>query len=527
MDKVWATLRTLGILLALWVILVAVALIAGVVPLDGAARPAEAESDGEPAAADAGLAAGDAGAAAAEARDGGASSLEAPTAGEEESPTGGGPARPERWAVCPGSGEPSLAAAQLFGDETPELVVGCADRWEIVSVRGPSRVAVFTAPAAPAGQRARTGGAASGDVDGDGLPDLVLPLMHETPQGASRGGGLFWIPRDGFGGIREPSALAPIAAVDAAVAAIDAQRGAEIVAMNRANALAQLPSEAWVFGGGGAPARLAAVRVGVGGSTVRVGDLDRDGNADLVSLSSGRVGVAFGDGQGAFPRTHGFELPGASEIALGDLDADGGVDLVVLGEGLRWIRGGALEGDGAARRGRSAGGAARALHRRRGRRRQARPRRLGSPAPDGAAPGRRGVVRPGGRAHALRRRARPAPAPRAGSRRRRQRGRPRAARHRLGRRPARARARDERHRRGRDHAERRGDAPARRSAGPARAALTARYGGVRRAVDWRGRTCPIDLAVASRRDRTRRRAARGGARRRESARGLLPAPPAR
>ncbi len=344
MDKVWATLRTLGILLALWVILVAVALIAGVVPLDGAARPAEAESDGEPAAPDAGLAAGDAGAGATEARDGGPSTLEALTADEEESPPREGPARPERWTVCPASGEPSLAAAQLFGDETPELVVGCADRWEIVSVRGPSRVAVFTAPAAPAGQRARTGSAASGDVDGDGLPDLVLPLMHETPQGASRGGGLFWIPRDGFGGIREPSALAPIAAVDAAVAAIDAQRGAEIVAMNRANALAQLPSEAWIFGGGGAPARLAAVRVGVGGSTVRVGDLDRDGNADLVSLSSGRVGVAFGDGQGAFPRTHGFELPGASEIALGDLDADGGVDLVVLGEGLRWIRGGALEG---------------------------------------------------------------------------------------------------------------------------------------------------------------------------------------
>ena len=138
--------------------------------------------------------------------------------------------------------------------------------------------------------------------------------------------------------------LAPIAAVDVAVAPLDAQTGADVVAMNRANALAQLPSEAWVFAGGASPTRSAALNVGLGGVAVRIGDLDRDGNGDVVSLARDRVGMAFGDGQGAFPRTHTFQLAGAREIALGDLDGDGGEDLAVLGGGLRWIRGGALDG---------------------------------------------------------------------------------------------------------------------------------------------------------------------------------------
>lgn len=344
-KKVRATLQTLGILIALWAVLALVGFVAGVLPVQEA-PPRLASAESAPSGPDGGLAGPD--------EDAGLASVDAgvhPQIGDSavSVPVDAGavaasrPTSP-RWIVCEGTAEPSFALVSLFGAARPELVIGCGDRWEVVvlTASGPARVATFTSPAAPSGQRARTGPAASGDVDGDGHPDLVLPLAFETEQGAARGGGLFWIPKDEFGGIREPIALAWVATSSARVAPLDGQGGAEVVAMHRANALAQLPSEAWVFGGGAAPTRRATVPAGLAGSMVEVGDLDRDGHLDVITLGRDRIGLAFGDGDGGFPRTHSFTFEGAREIALGDIDGDGGVDLVVLGTELRWIPAGPL-----------------------------------------------------------------------------------------------------------------------------------------------------------------------------------------
>ncbi|GAB5540538.1 MAG: hypothetical protein SangKO_002980 [Sandaracinaceae bacterium] len=356
MKKVWATLQTFGVLVGLWVILAVVGILTGAVPIEGL-RPQVSLGDepDEEADADAGVdsiaeAEADAGTeVAAQAVDSGieeAPTLAQPVDGPEAETEGTDATEAERWAVCPSTdAEPSLAIADVFGDARPEIVVGCPNGWHVLGLtsRGPQRIAVFSIAPSPAEQRARVGRAAFGDVDGDATVDLVLPLAFESAAGATRGGGLWWVPRDGFGGIREPVALAPIAAVDVAIAPLDGSAGAEIVAMNRTNALAQLPSEAWVFGGGPAPARSAALVLGLGGAMVQLGDLDRDGQADVVALSRGRIDLHFGDGTG-FPRSHRFDLAGAREIALGDVDGDGGGDLVVLGEGVRWIRAGSLEG---------------------------------------------------------------------------------------------------------------------------------------------------------------------------------------
>ncbi|HET9950841.1 MAG TPA: FG-GAP-like repeat-containing protein [Candidatus Eisenbacteria bacterium] len=63
-----------------------------------------------------------------------------------------------------------------------------------------------------------------------------------------------------------------------------------------------------------------------------VGDLNRDGNPDLVIAGNGYV-VALGRGDGTFELSPIRSLPGATEsVAIGDFDRDGWVDLVVAGE---------------------------------------------------------------------------------------------------------------------------------------------------------------------------------------------------
>ncbi|MCB9594609.1 MAG: VCBS repeat-containing protein [Sandaracinaceae bacterium] len=349
MDKVFASLRTFGVLLGLWVILVVVGIVFGVLPIPGLTPDADPTADGGVADADGGVDADDAGARAdAAAPDAG---TEPPEADVEPPPEEVAPAAPvaeaaARWSVCEGSADPSLAVLDAFGDARPEIVVGCREGWHVLgmSATGPSRIARFLVAAPPADQQAIAGPMARGDVDGDGTGDLVMPLAYVGDHGASRGGGLFWIPRDSFGGIREPALLAPITAVSAIVAAVDGETGGEIVAMNRANALAQLASEVWIFGGGASPTRAAALVTGLNGSAVAVMDADRDGHPDVVALADGRVDLHFGDGAGAFPRNHTLELPGARELGYGDVDGDGGADLVVLANDLRWIRAGALDG---------------------------------------------------------------------------------------------------------------------------------------------------------------------------------------
>src|SRR5690606_17830158 len=131
---------------------------------------------------------------------------------------------------------------------------------------------------------------------------------------ATRGGALYVVPRDRFGGFDNPRALAPVAAVSVVAGAIDQGAATDLAVVHRANPFARLPSEVWVFAGGASPARRAVLRTGVGAHSAGLVDLDRDGHTDVVvsSPDEGRVDVFFGSGTGPFPRRHTLTIPGAS-----------------------------------------------------------------------------------------------------------------------------------------------------------------------------------------------------------------------
>lgn len=288
-----------------------------------------------------------------------------------------------RLAVCPWPlSAPSVSVVQLVGDARPELVVGCADRWEVLapvgSVATPS-AARDRGPRIPGGRaagqaeavaanaralvgyqrvlaltqaslsqarprRARFGAAAGGDLDADGRVDLVLPLSYESETGESQAGRLYWLRRSPLGGFAPPTSLAPVAAYHVALAPVDERAGIDAAVLHRKDAERQLPSEVWVFSGGPSPTRRARVTIDRDGRQVAILDVDRDGRQDLAALSRARLDLLLADASGGYPRRRTFVVDGGLALHVADLDADGGMDvLVVTRAGLRFFAGGPLE----------------------------------------------------------------------------------------------------------------------------------------------------------------------------------------
>lgn len=341
MKAVRATLQTLGVLLSLWLVLAIVGLAMGALPIPGLGGGEAAPDTPDPEQADAGASEADAGA---EENDAGALDVDAGAAPDA------GPATPElprfrrdRWIVCAEPAiAPSLAALDLIGDEKLELAVGCGDHWELLALSGeaPIRVARVDAPASDADVAPMAGAAIAADFDADGTRDLILPLALYGAGSATRGGGLYVVPRDRFGGFDNPRALAPVAAVGVVAGAIDAGEAIDLAVVHRANPFARLPSEVWVFAGGASPARRAVLRTGVGAQAAALVDLDRDGKTDVVVTSpdDGRADLFFGSGTGPFPRRHTLTIPGASGVAVGDVDGDGADDAVIEAGGVVIVR---------------------------------------------------------------------------------------------------------------------------------------------------------------------------------------------
>ncbi|MCS6798406.1 MAG: FG-GAP-like repeat-containing protein [Myxococcota bacterium] len=296
---------------------------------------------------------------------------------EPDEPSGSREAPVERlarWSACAERGTAVvLALGSVIGDARPEILVGCEGRLEVLvletTLRGPQggapiRVATFHAGPRDGSARLLPGRPAVGDVDGDGLADLVVAFAEVGPDsgqlspspsppsrrwsGTPSRGGLWLLRRAESGAFEEPRALALAGFIAAHVAPMDSRGGLDVVALGTSSPRLRRQAELTVLTGGASPVRVATVRGSHDTADVALVDLDRDGRRDLVLAlrDESAVRLHTATEAGFASSAHAVALAGARRLLPADVDGDGVEEVLALGESglavVRWSAG-ALE----------------------------------------------------------------------------------------------------------------------------------------------------------------------------------------
>jgi hypothetical protein len=297
--------KTLGVLVALWLILGVIGWAAGAFPLVGG-EPTDDDADAFAAIDDAGVASED---------DASAERVEADDAWVDE-PDAGRSEALSIASVCTAPPTPTWAIGDLVGDARAEIVVGCASGIDVLAWpvgAAPTRIA----HAAPS-RAATLIDAMIGDVDGDSASDLVLALDI----------GLVLVPRDASGGFGTPRTLAPSRNGALALGALDTTPGLDVAVVHGADPRAEL----WLYRGGPTPVRTDTTPAPVGTAALVVIDLDVDGHLDLVAVGAQQILLAFGDSRAQIARTRSL-TPGGRGAVVIDVDGDAAPEIVVERDG--------------------------------------------------------------------------------------------------------------------------------------------------------------------------------------------------
>jgi hypothetical protein len=249
-----------------------------------------------------------------------------------------------RYRVCTATGP--LQLLRIAGTPRPRYLVHCGSSLELIGFDAlggqlePRRIAHFEVSVPEPGLGAEAGGLASGDLDGDGLVDLLIGSVLRDDRETVSGGRLHWLRGAADGSFVGARRLGDAAATRLAFAGQAAAAGAELVALRTGEPRLGEPTQLWSYAAGAAPQRRDKRALGPGADALAVLDLNLDGRDEAfvllgappalreVALDLGAsVSVTELPSQDAAPR----------ELQVADLDSDGHADLIVLGDRLTWF----------------------------------------------------------------------------------------------------------------------------------------------------------------------------------------------